>query len=108
MIERRNTFELMRDQAAEHYERHTGSSWRPRSGSMVNHRNLTSAMIDSRDFLAAKKRTDNQVLLPAGPKIAFTGGLDFNDHHLIWTKLDQVHAKHPDMVLLRLKEILPR
>ena len=100
MIERRNAFELMRDQAAEHYERHTGSNWRPRSGSMVNHRNMTSAMIDSRDFLAAKKRADNQVLLPAGPKIAFTGGLDFNDHHLIWTKLDQVHAKHPDMVLL--------
>src|SRR3546814_1744425 len=68
----------MRDQAAEHYERHTGSNWRPRSGSMVNHRNLTSAMIDSRDFLAAKKRADNEVLLPAGPKIAFTGGLDFN------------------------------
>ncbi len=93
MIERRNAFELMRDQAADHYERHTGSNWRPRSGSMVNHRNLTSAMIDSRDFLAAKKRADNQVLLPAGPKIAFTGGLDFNDHHLIWAKLDQVHGR---------------
>ena len=100
MIERRNAFELMRDQAAEHYERHTGSPWRPRSGSMVNHRNLTSAMIDSRDFLAAKKRADNEVLLPAGPKIAVTGGLDFNDHTLIWAKLDQVHAKHPDMVLI--------
>jgi hypothetical protein len=67
---------------------------------MVNHRNLTSAMIDSRDFLAAKKRADNEVLLPAGPKIAITGGLDFNDHKLIWAKLDQVHAKHPDMVLI--------
>jgi hypothetical protein len=100
MIERRNAFELMRDQAGEHYERHTGSPWRPRSGSMVNHRNLTSAMIDSRDFLAAKKRADNEVLLPAGPKIAITGGLDFNDHRLIWAKLDQVHAKHPDMVLI--------
>jgi hypothetical protein len=32
--------------------------------------------------------------------VAFTGGLDFNDHRLIWAKLDQVHAKHPDMVLL--------
>jgi YspA, cpYpsA-related SLOG family len=40
------------------------------------------------------------VLLPAGPKIAFTGGLDFNDHHAIWERLDKVHAKHPDMVLL--------
>ncbi|ABS66020.1 conserved hypothetical protein [Xanthobacter versatilis] len=100
LIERRDAFELMRDQAAEHFERHTNSSWRPRSGSMVNHRNLTSAMIDSRDFLAARKRAKNEVLLPAGSKIALTGGLDFNDHRLIWAKLDQVHAKHPDMVLL--------
>jgi Toprim domain/YspA, cpYpsA-related SLOG family len=40
------------------------------------------------------------LLLPAGPKIAFTGGFDFNDHRLICGKLDKVHAKHPDMVLL--------
>ncbi|MUZ65682.1 DUF2493 domain-containing protein [Agrobacterium vitis] len=100
IIERRDAFELMRDQAADLYDRHTGKTWRPRSGSMVNHRNLTAAMIDSRDFLQAKKRAETQVLLPAGPKIAFTGGLDFNDHRLIWSKLDQVHAKHPDMVLL--------
>jgi hypothetical protein len=97
--ERRDAFELMRDQAAEHFERHTGSNWRPRSGSMVNHRNLTSAMIDSRDFLAAKRRAETEVMLPAGPKIAFSGG-DSADHKLIWAKLDQVHAKHPDMVLL--------
>ena len=51
-------------------------------------------------FLAAKRRADNDVLLPAGPKVAFTGGLDFNDHHLIWHALDKVHGKHPDMVLL--------
>jgi hypothetical protein len=99
-IERRDSMELFRDQAAEQFERHTHSAWRPRSGSMVNHRILTSAMIDSRDYLAAKRRADNEVLLPAGPKIAVTGGLDFNDHHLIWNKLDKVHVKHPDMVLL--------
>jgi YspA, cpYpsA-related SLOG family len=69
-------------------------------GSMVNHRTLTSAMIDSRDFLAAKRQAENEVLLPAGPKIAVTGGFDFNDHRLIWDKLDKVHAKHSDMVLL--------
>jgi hypothetical protein len=100
LIERRNAFELMRDQAADQFEHHTHSAWRPRNGSKVNHRNLTSAMIDSRDFLAAKKRAANQVLLPPGPKVALTGGLDFNDHRLVWAKLDQVHAKHPDMVLL--------
>ncbi len=37
--------------------------------------------------------------MPAGPKIAFSGG-EAGDHKLIWAKLDQVHAKHPDMVLL--------
>ena len=100
LLERRNAFELMRDQAAEHFERNTHSIWRPRTGSMVNHRNLTAAMIDSRDFLAAKRRTEAEVLLPPGPKVAFTGGLDFNDHRLIWARLDQVHAKHPGMVLL--------
>jgi hypothetical protein len=100
LIERRSTFDLMRDQAAEQFERHTGSVWRPRSGSMVSHRALTAAMIDSRDFLAAKRRAEIEPLLPAGPKIAFTGGVDFNDHRLIWAKLDQVHVKHPNMVLI--------
>src|SRR3546814_19770657 len=100
LLERRDAFELMRDQAAEHFERHTGSSWRPRSGSMVNHRALTSAMIDSRDFLAAKRRAETEVMLPAGPKVALTGGADFNDHQLVWAKLDQVRATHTDMVLL--------
>jgi hypothetical protein len=81
-------------------ERHTSSAWRPRSGSMVNHRTLTSAMIDSRDFLAAKRRAETEVPVPAGPNIAVTGGLDVNDHRLIWDRLDHLHAKHPDMVLL--------
>ncbi len=100
LIERQAAFELMRDQAAEHYERHVGKPWLPRSGSKVNHRNLTSAMIDSRDFLMAKKRADQEVLLPPGPKIVVTGGLDYGDHRLIWAKLDRVHEKHPDMVLI--------
>eukprot|EP01037_Dinobryon_pediforme_P019089 gene19089-19447_t len=99
LLERRDAFELMRDQAADHFERQTGSSWRPRSGSKVNHRNMTAAMIDSRDFLAAKRRAETEVLMPAGPKIAFSGG-DSADHKLIWTKLDQIRAKHPDMVLM--------
>jgi hypothetical protein len=98
-LERRDAFELMRDRAAEHFDRHTGSAWRPRSGSMVNHRTMTAAMIDSRDFLAAKRRAETEIMLPAGPKIAFSGG-DSTDHQLIWAKLDQIHAKRPDMVLI--------
>src|SRR5438270_5569918 len=43
LIERRNCMELFRDQAAERFEVHTGTPWRPRSGSLVNHRTLTAA-----------------------------------------------------------------
>jgi hypothetical protein len=100
LIERRNAMELFRDQAAELFATHTGSVWRPRTGSMVSHRALTAAMIDSRDFLAARRRAETELFLPQGPKIALSGGLGFNDHHLIWDRLDKVHAKHPDMVLL--------
>ncbi|HWV51717.1 MAG TPA: DUF2493 domain-containing protein [Pseudorhodoplanes sp.] len=100
LVERRNVMEFFRDQAAEHFARHTGSHWHPRNGSKVNHRSLTAAVIDSRDFIAAKRRADTEIMLPAGPKIAFTGGFDFNDTSLIWDRLDQVRTKHPDMVLL--------
>jgi hypothetical protein len=100
LIERRNGMEFFRDQAADHFERHTGSTWRPRTGSKVNRTTMTASMIDSRDFLAAKHRADTTLLLPKGPKIAVTGGLDYNDHRTIWDRLDKAHARHPDMVLL--------
>ena len=100
LVERRNSFEFLRDAAAECFEVHTGSAWRPRSGSMVNHRALTAAMIDSRDFLNTKRLAETQVLLPHGSRIAFTGGPDCNDHARIWDVLDKVRAKHPEMVLL--------
>jgi hypothetical protein len=100
LIERRNAFEFMRDYAAELFEIETGSAWRPRAGSMVNHRALTSATIDSREFIAARKRADAEVLAPAGKRIAFTGGADCNDVDAIWAALDKARAKYPDMVLL--------
>ena len=100
MIERRETMEFFREHAADLFEAHVGSVWHPRTGSKVNHRNLTAAVIDSRDFLAAKRRAEIEPLMPAGVKVAFAGGLDCNDYQAIWDVLDKVHAKHADMVLL--------
>jgi hypothetical protein len=97
LIERRNAFEFMRDHAAELFEVTTGTVWRARAGSMVNHRALTASMIDSCEFLAARRRADTELLAPAG---AFTGGTDCNDHTRIWHALAKIRAKHPDMVLL--------
>ena len=100
LIARRDSLEAMRDQAAELYQSYMRTPWRPKFGSQVNHKTMTSAMIDSRDFLAAKRKASTDVLVPAGPKIVFTGGLDCEDHRLIWAKLDKAHQQHPDMVLI--------
>jgi hypothetical protein len=100
LLERRNAFEFFRDYATELFAATAGSVWRPRAGSKVNHRALTAAVIDSRDFIAAKRRAEAEVLIPAGTRIAFTGGTDCNDHQRIWGALDKVRAKHPDMLLL--------
>ena len=100
ILERRSHFEHIRDLAAERFEVETGSAWRPLAGSLVNHKHLTAAMIDSRDFIAARRRADTELLLPQGPKIAFSGGIDYADHRRIWAVLDKVLAKHPDMVLI--------
>ena len=99
LIERRNVMEFFRDQAAGHFATLHRIAWHPRKGSMVNHRTLTAAMIDSRDFIAAKRRAETEVMLPPGPKIAFTGGSSSTTIADLGA-LDQVHAKHPDMVLL--------
>ncbi len=100
LIERRNAHELMRDAACDLYRTHTGTAWHPRHGSLVNRRALTAAMVDSRDFIAARRHAETEVMLPTGPKVAFTGGKDCNDTDAIWAALDRVRAKHPNMVLL--------
>lgn len=100
LLDQRNGLEQLREEAAHHFHHHTGGVWTPRAGSRVNRAALTAAMIDSRDFLAAQRRAKTQVFIPAGPKIALTGGADYNDHARIWNALDKVLAKHPDMALL--------
>ncbi|MFE8873669.1 DUF2493 domain-containing protein [Acetobacter persici] len=100
LLERRNAYEIFRDLACDQFERLTMSPWRPRSGSLVSRSTLTASMIDSRDFLNARRKAETELLVPPGPKVAVTGGLDFEDHLLIWNRLDKVREKHPDMVLL--------
>jgi hypothetical protein len=100
LIERRNVLEQFRDIACDLYARHLGAQWRPRSGSLTHQRRLTASMIDSRDYLAARRTATLTPLLPPGPRIAFTGGGDCNDHRTIWDCLDRAHARHVDMVLI--------
>lgn len=100
LIERRDAMEFFREAAAEQFRLILRKAWAPRTGSRVQHRTLTASLIDSRDFLDARLREKAAALLPAGTRIAFTGGSDCGDHAAIWEALDKAKARHPDMILL--------
>ncbi len=100
MIERRDAMEFFRECGAEQYRIHARKAWVPRTGSRIRHQTMTAAMIDSRDFMDKRLREKAKALIPAGTRIAFSGGPSCNDHQHIWSALDRVHARHADMVLL--------
>ena len=96
---RRDAFEAMRDLAAEGYRTETGDTWRPRNGSHSSRTGkLTSAAIDARDYLRARKDRETSAHLPEGTLVAFTGGKDFDDVTAIWRSLDSIKIKYDDMV----------
>jgi hypothetical protein len=100
MIERRDTMEFFRECAAEQFRTHARKAWTPRTGSRVRHNMMTAAVIDSRDFMDRRLREKAVALLPEGTRIAFSGGPACNDHQHIWSALDRIHSRHPDMILL--------
>ena len=100
LIERRDAMEFFRDAAAEQFRTHMRKPWTPRSGSKVNRKRLTSAIVDSRDFINGRRWADKQVLLPPGTRIAVSAGQAYNDVDFIFATLDKILRKVPDMVLL--------
>lgn len=100
MIERRDAMEAFRDAFAEQFRAYLRKPWLPSSGSKVNRKALTSAVVDSRDFINARRWADRQVLVPPGTRIYLSGGANYNDHALIFDILDKTLARIPDMVLL--------
>jgi hypothetical protein len=100
IIDHRDIFENSRDIAAENFRAITGSAWRPHSGSMANRKTMTASVIDSRDFINAKRYKDTNTLTPPGTLIAFSGGINFNDTDAIYKALDSVYSRNPDMILI--------
>ena len=98
---RRDAFEAMRDEAAESYRAATGNVWRPRRGSHVSETGtLTSAAIDARDYMRARKDRKTAAHLPRGTLVAIAGGKDIADPAAVTARLDQVRAKYDDLVLV--------
>ena len=101
LTDRRDAFETMRDTAAEAYRDATGNVWRPRRGSNVSQTGtLTSAAIDARDFVRARKDRETAAHLPEGTLVAIAGGKDVADPAQVIDMLDRTRAKHADMVLV--------
>ena len=101
LTDRRDAFEIMRDQAAEAYRAETGSLWRPRRGLHASQTGrLTSAAIDARDYRRARKDRRTMAHLPEGTLVAIAGGRDIADPAAVIARLDRARAKYADMVLV--------
>ena len=101
--------EAFREVAAALYARETGSSWRPATGSRLNHSpHLTSAVVDGRAFLHARAQAKRRAAMPEGTPVLFAGGrLTFaasedaktcGDN--VWATLDKVRERVADMILI--------
>jgi len=98
--DRRDAFEQMRDALADRYRAATGEVWRPRHGSHTSQTGaLTSAAIDARDYLRARKDRETAAHLPAGTLVAVAGGKDVDPAAVI-ARLDRVRAKHGDLIIV--------
>ncbi len=98
---RRDAFETLRNEAAEAYRADTGDTWRPRRGSHASQTgHLTSAAIDARDFVRARKDRKTQAHLPQGTLVAIAGGKDIANPAAVIERLDKVRARYADLVLV--------
>ncbi len=99
--DRRDAFEKMRNAAALAYREETGDTWRPRHGSHASQTDkLTSAAIDARDFVRARKDRATMAHLPQGTLVAIAGGKDIANPAAVIERLDKAREKYADMVLV--------
>ena len=99
--DRRDAFETLRDFAADAYKAETGQQWRPRHGSHASLTGkLTSAAIDARDFIRARKDRETHAHLPDGTLVAVAGGKEAENVRAIWDTLDRVKTRHADVIIV--------
>lgn len=101
--------EAFRETVASLYFNETGSSWRPTTGSRINHgAALTAAVVEGRDYLRARADSRRRAAMPDGTPVLFAGGrLSFATVEdakavadSVWQTLDTVREHVGDMVLV--------
>jgi hypothetical protein len=55
--------------------------------------------------IAARKRAEREALLPPGPKVVVTGGLDDDDYRMIWDRFGERSARRRPTISDRCREI---
>ena len=61
---------------------------------------LTSAAIDARDFMRARKDRETRAHLPQGTLVAIAGGKNVTDAGAVIARLDKAKAKYDDIILV--------
>ena len=100
LFDARQAMECMRDHAGDVYRIETGRPFSTTKGSRVSS-GLTASQIEAKDFLAMRQRSRREEYAPTGPVVAFSGGAKgWEDHELIWERLDTIKARIPEMILV--------
>jgi len=100
LFDARQAMECMRDHAGEVYRVETGRPFSTTKGSRVSS-GFTASQIEAKDFLAMRSRSRREEYAPTGPVVAFSGGSKgWEDHELIWDRLDNIKARVPEMILV--------
>lgn len=101
--------EQIRETAARLYMHETGSCWRPAGGSRLSHAaTVTTAVVQGREFLAARAAARRSAAMPVGTPVLFAGGRSqFASNEdaktfaqNVWSTLDKVREHVADMVLV--------
>lgn len=86
---------------AQGYAALTGERWKPARGSIYSKRkNANAAVIEGREYLANREKAEALRAVPEGTKVAVVGTANYTDHEQAFEKLDAMHEKAPDMVLI--------
>lgn len=96
--EARDAVACMRDHAAQMFHAETGRPWSAPRATLVSGKR-TASVIAATDFLAARRRRRMEAHAPQGPVVIFSGGQQWEDHQLLWDRLNAIHARIPTMVL---------
>jgi hypothetical protein len=95
----REAMEAMRDHAAAVYRCETGRPFQATRGSQTSKAGVTASQIQARDYLAARASQRREQFAPTGPVVVISGGMEWHDHEMIWSCLDEIKERVPNMVL---------